>query len=221
MKDLDDLFSYNTPKIVRVRDRRLGIFKLFYDRFSILRKNNIYCILGGISIFMFVFGNRFLADYAYLFGPFSKYLSTISFSLAGLVMRLLLCVIVIVTYISVKEEHKEEYKFSVFVYLVTTFVYIAFSSYSLVSRACDYVAVIELILIPNMIVDGNSSFINKCMILLYIAMNFTMMIDDMRYHTTVQVGKFDVTKYPYVSIMEVFESSDDYPVQTHLMQSLE
>jgi len=25
MKDLDDLFSYNTPKIVRVRDRRLGI----------------------------------------------------------------------------------------------------------------------------------------------------------------------------------------------------
>jgi len=24
-KDLDDLFSYNTPKIVRVRDRRLGI----------------------------------------------------------------------------------------------------------------------------------------------------------------------------------------------------
>ncbi len=26
-RDLDDIFSYNTPKIVRVRDRRLGIYK--------------------------------------------------------------------------------------------------------------------------------------------------------------------------------------------------
>lgn len=27
-KDLDDIFSYKTPKVVKVRDRRLGIIKV-------------------------------------------------------------------------------------------------------------------------------------------------------------------------------------------------
>jgi len=29
-QDLDKLFTYNTPKVVKVMDRRLGIFILFY-----------------------------------------------------------------------------------------------------------------------------------------------------------------------------------------------
>jgi len=41
-KDLDDLFSYNTPKIVKVRDRRLGK----YIRYSLYENQLLNFIIN-------------------------------------------------------------------------------------------------------------------------------------------------------------------------------
>lgn len=156
-------------------------FKLFTDKKFII----VIIVLSIIlNIFMPGLINIFTTYYK---GYFGQYLGSWSISYSSLALRILLCLAITTIYYFVSDDKKELYKQSVYAYFVLTLVYVSFAGLEVFSRFVDYITVMEIVLIPNMLKDLKTISDKKMKYFLYfvvcgyILVNYVLLYADITF----------------------------------------
>lgn len=93
-----------------------------------------------------------------------------------------------------------------FFQIITSFfallIYIIFSRFSLVSRVCDLIQVIFIILIPNLLSKIQVNKIKVALLAFIIVLNAFLLVTDLTYKMNIMNEDFTVKTYPYVSIFD-------------------
>ena len=82
-------------------------------------------------------------------------------------------------------------------------IYIIFLRFSLVSRVCDLIQVIFIILIPNLLSKIQVNKIKVALLAFIIVLNAFLLVTDLTYKINIMNEDFTVKTYPYVSIFDI------------------
>lgn len=140
------------------------------------------------------------------------YLNGVKLNIGGIGLRFLLLGIIYSIYLTLNKESREKYNKSIYIYYLITLLYCAFSWVSSFSRIADFFAIIEIIMIPNMIMELNIQdkkikTLIYLVIILYVTINYAMLIDDLNYTSRYYKYVFDIASYPLSFIFTLLKSS--------------
>lgn len=126
-----------------------------------------------------------------------------SFSVVGFVMELLFVCVVYMLFIFKNKEVDDFMYLQIVVFISTVFIYISFGGYSLISRVCDFVQFIMIIMIPNLISGIEKK--KQCNALLVIfALNGFLLFTDLEYKiksfNRVREDQITLSEYPYFTV---------------------
>ena len=183
------------------------IGKLLIEKVPLFKKPLTIGILVILSLAMHFAAPTLLNILYDYMGHFQMYIGDWQISYVGVALRIVLLSLVFMIYIFVDKDKKNKYTTSVYIYFLTVLLYLAFSGMSVISRMCDFYAIVEIIMIPNMVCDRGKLTSNKAkaiyylVIGLYIAVNFVMLFDDIRFAINGLNADFNFFNYPYINII--------------------
>lgn len=193
------------------------IIELLLSKFDVLNNKKIIIALGACALLVSIFSPTIISYIYDYMGHFQAYIVDTTPDYRGLSLRILLLLCVSIIYIYLDEEKRKEYNNQVYFYYLITLVYCAFSWIDSFSRFIDYYAIVELILIPNMIMDIKKPSDNRVfifmlvIILIYVAINYTMLADDINYLCTHKNYGINFSNYPYYLIFKYIGGSGYLP----------
>ena len=178
---------------------------IFYYLYPWIKKHNyINFIIMGLSILLSVYVILgFPGLFEYLPDYFKVYFTDTKFSIIGLALRVVLLGNIILLYMMAEKKKLDNFtEFSVYICFLSFFLYVAVCSASVMSRISDYIGIIELILIPELweaIADNKKKiFIFIC----FFAVNFVLLISDIKENLSGGYNSQSLLDYPYVSIFK-------------------
>lgn len=131
------------------------IIRILIKKFNILTNNKFIIFIIGLAIvsniFMPTLINLF-TDYLYS-GYFTQYLGSWIINYSSLAFRIILVLAILSIYYFIEDYKKEKYIYSVYTYFFLTLIYISFAGLEVFSRFIDYITILEIVLIPNMLKD--------------------------------------------------------------------
>lgn len=191
------------------------IVELLLNKFDILNDKKVIMGLGLIALLVAIFSSQIIdLIYPYM-GHFQLYiydLNVINRDYLGIALRLILLLGMFILYMFVRDDKKKKYSNTVYFYYLITLVYIAFSWIDSASRFIDYFAIVEVICIPNMIMDMkkvDSKYMKYFIIFVvigYISVNYVMLVDDINYFCNYVHGAYNFFNYPFYLIYKYLGS---------------
>lgn len=184
------------------------VVRLLTNRFELMRNKIVLVVLLMLAIIFSIFAPSILLYLSKYLGHFSEYAQSWELSLSGLILRIVLMLGIGIIYFFVNDEHKRKYTHTIYMYYIMTLIYISLNGMGggESARICDFYAIVELILVPNMLKDLDFS-INKYLkiflfltIVGYVLVNYTMCYADIIY--VFDHSPLDVTfvTYPYIPV---------------------
>lgn len=135
------------------------------------------------------------------------YFENTSYSMVGYALQLLIFVLVLVSYIFVAEEYRTfEFQMYVLISYLSLIIYILLGGFSIISRVCDYLQIILIIGLVNIIRQIKESKKKICLIIIQICLNAFLLYSDL----TFKIGRMNenegmgltIYNYPYISIFD-------------------
>ncbi len=130
------------------------------------------------------------------------YFRTKEFSIIGLSLRLVLTVFYCCLFFFNQNKNETDQKMFNTV-LVSGLIYCVFANFSIVSRVCDLICIIEIIYVPNMIAKFDNNRLKYLFTFAYIAILSVLLVVDLI--ETTKALKIDVSSiitYPYVFALD-------------------
>lgn len=168
---------------------------------------NDYKVIIGLAILAIVgfFFSYDLITYVYDYmGHFKAYVTNADTNYIGLGLRILLMLCISFIYLFLNKEKRKKYNNTIYIYYVFTLVYCVFNWIECLSRFIDYYAIVELITVPNMLMDIRKPkkdillwLLLIFVVLIYIAINYTMLVDDINFMSGEFNYYFTFMNYPY------------------------
>lgn len=197
------------------------IFPLIQKSIPFIKKNQKKLLIIGsiISLCLFLILGIIAPQLAQIIGydiPLThilSYFTAESFSLLGVMMEILLTAIIVVLYIWNDDKKSEFVYFQVLITIFTFWFYISFAKFSLVSRICDLVQVIFIILIPTLLIRVKEEK-KKILVLLVIFLSNAFILYSDINATCVGLRKkidtnINIVNYPYFTVFDE-EAITDY-----------
>lgn len=131
------------------------------------------------------------------------YFTETRFSLSGLLLRIILFLFNAFLYMMVKKQDRTSND-SLFltVSFLSFLIYVVFCDYSIMSRVSDFIAMIEIVMLPNLIMKIERPKLKIISVIGMIGINAVLLYSDMRDKTNVQIGSktYTMETYPYIPI---------------------
>ena len=83
------------------------------------------------------------------------------------------------------------------------FLYISLSGFSISSRIYDFIAIIELIMIPNLIIKIDKLRYRALCLVVLLGMNFILLINDI--NISCGSNNYSIFSYPYLTVFNIDE----------------
>ena len=172
--------------------------------------------MGGVSIVILVFVYFFLSRFAYwlidLVGPAPVWTHVIAyarfqqFSVLGIGMELVFLIgFGLLFWFSDKSKFSEFTWFSILVFFVSIFIYLAFCCYDLMSRVSDFIQIIMLVCVPEVLTAIPKKSVRTAGVIGLIGLNGFLLFSDIRANIARINGigtDFTLMTYPYVNIFD-------------------
>lgn len=187
------------------------ILPFIYMNINRISKNKKRFFISSIIITLILFflfsdmmpvlANKIGFDYSitHIFIYFTKE----TYSFLGISMEIVLTALIFFLYIMADKSKDTDFDFF---QIITSFfallIYIIFSRFSLVSRVCDLIQVIFIILIPNLLSKIQVNKIKVALLAFIIVLNAFLLVTDLTYKINIINEDFTVKTYPYVSIFD-------------------
>lgn len=186
------------------------IYIIYKMRNLFFKYPKIFFVISCIcSITIFLASTTFLPtiiekyQYISVFTHVLTYLNNISIDVMGIALRTILIILDILLYILSPNKNNKS-KVMLLTMISIYLFYMAFSGFSLVARIYDFVAIIEIIMIPYYVFYMKMP-VNKivCTIII-LGLNLILMINDIKFacNSDYISNKYDFNKFPYITIFE-------------------
>lgn len=187
---------------------------IFYLLFPVIQKNkkfNIMLIILSIAGFILVrssqaFSIPFISAYA-------KELLRVggSFSILGFGLECVLLGLILVLYYFSDHTKQDDFtRFSVYLCFLTFLIYVAAASIPLMSRACDYLQIIHIILIPALYETIPEHKKKSISLAAVIGLNTVLLVTDVQQEVTAMPNVESVMQYSYVPIWDTEQINQFY-----------
>ena len=176
----------------------IPIFSVFEEKIS---RNEKVLILGIIlsALFSVLFSPviMFLTEVIPNFTVFThvlRYMSSNSFSLIGLLLRIVIFVFVYSMY-KISKIDDRFVRIQIYTCYFSFIFYICLCQFSLSARVSDFVDIITIITIPNLIIHIKSNLLQKFYLLFLFLLNFVLLYTDINFKLPSIVGNQHNPKY--------------------------
>ncbi|MCI5774677.1 MAG: EpsG family protein [Erysipelotrichaceae bacterium] len=186
------------------------VYLIYIVRNIILRYPKTFFIVSCISsLAIFYFSVNFLPiivekyQYISVFTHILMYLSNISIDVFGIVLRTILVLINIFLYLSTPNKNSKN-KAMIVTMIAIYFFYMAFSGFSLVARIYDFVAIIEMIMIPNFIFYMKIRLKKLLCISVIILLNLILLVTDIKFTCNSEYisNYYNFNDFPYLTVFD-------------------
>lgn len=180
------------------------VIYLMVEKYNFLLSKKMLIIFALLSLAIFFAAPTIIEIIGQHLGHFTMYVDEWNVSIAGVGLRIVLLFSVSSIFFF---SNKKEYTKEVFIYYLVTLLYLSFSGISVLSRICDFYAIIEIIVIPNMLLtyqkglNKETDAIVLCVLMMYTGANYVMLADDINYMTNLLEMNRGIINYPYISIL--------------------
>ena len=147
------------------------------------------------------FANKY--QYISIFTHVLTYLNNISFDVFGIILRTVLIVIDIGLFYFVADKDQKSKEMILTMLFIYVF-YIALSGFGIVARIYDFVAIIEVIMIPYFIDRISKQSYRLISTMLIIGINLVLMANDIRFacNSDFVSSNFDFGEFPYLTVFD-------------------
>lgn len=173
----------------------------FYQRLFNNKKINILLIF--VSLFLFLIKGDVIVSYLLsLIGINIVYQSTQA-NILAIILRVVNVILIYFLYRNISHIQKtESMKFQIYVYFISVLIFIATSNMPIISRATDFLMIIEIILFPNLLSYLRIRFDKLVLVGVIITISGVLFLKDMG--ADLSQGNYynkDILQYPYISFL--------------------
>jgi hypothetical protein len=157
-------------------------------------------------------------DYVYKLPHFVRYLANPTFSFLGIAQEIVLAGLVLFLYRAADQSKLNTFDYTqLLVCLLSFFVYVACCSLALTSRVSDYLQVIYIVFLPNLISlisSQKKAVLSFCAVA---ALNAFLLYADLSYKTGVlseyESSPMTVRNYPYITVFEPVKIAEYFSME--------
>lgn len=180
----------------------IPIIKIVYRKLLNTSWINIALIIFAFG-FLAIGGARILESIFNSVGATLNY-SASSPSILAIALRIILLIIIYILYNNGKHQTTKDEKLQIYIYFACVIIFIMVANNPILSRFTDFIMIIEIILIPNLI---SNTILNKSktriILLLLITIYSTLLFKDMS--ASLEQGRYydkNILNYPYVNSID-------------------
>lgn len=129
------------------------------------------------------------------------YFSNIEIDKFGILLRIIFILFDLCLFLLSKPNEKEKFMFLTIIFVF--FLYISLSGFSISSRIYDFIAIIELIMIPNLIIKIDKLRYRALCLVVLLGMNFILLINDI--NISCGSNNYSIFSYPYLTVFNIDE----------------
>ena len=193
----------------------LPIIKKIYD-VMIKKMNNkrmlsLFCLLLVLSIIISVLFNTLWPVFVEVLpNTIVYYLYESEFSLVGLLLRIVMFLFVsILACLTNKNKLNDFERFSIIVCFFSFCVYIILCNYSIMARVSDFLAIIEIMLIPSLLMKIDNNQLKYLFVVVCFSINLVLLYSDITFKINYRYSSNDIMEYPYVNVFD-FDKTVEY-----------
>ncbi|MEG0408281.1 MAG: EpsG family protein [Bacilli bacterium] len=133
------------------------------------------------------------------------------FQISGLLLQVILFAVVIFLYIFANKKKIDDFdRFQVYLCFISFMIYLIFINYAIISRACDFLQVIQFVLIPKLINILKYKKIQILSIFIISFINFVLITSDIKFNMEYWFYQKSLASYPYISIFDSGKAIEYY-----------
>ncbi|MEG0618894.1 MAG: EpsG family protein [Bacilli bacterium] len=183
-------------------------YRKFFLTFKAVVLLFIFSIIGLVTI---TFGIDWILKFLpeYMSVQFSS--KVVSFKLSGFLLRVvLLSLVSLLYYFSDKRKINDFDRFQVLLCYGAFLTYICFINYPVISRACDFIEIIHIIILPKLIVSLAKKNFKILFVSTMFLINFILLLADVKFNLEYWYYNKSIVNYPYVSLLNPNDAVNYY-----------